>query len=83
MTKWNRDLPAIEKRKAEEAADQITAHIDRILADHEQRMIEVNKTIAAAYAERDAKIAELRATRDQRIAENIAAANAKIFANIQ
>ena len=65
MTNWNRDLPAIEKRKAKETADQINTYIDRILSDHEQRMIEVNKKIAAAYAERDAKIAAIRARRNQ------------------
>ena len=65
MTNWNRDLPAIEKRKAKETADQINTYIDRILSDHEQRMIEVNKKIEAAYAERDAKIAAIRARRNQ------------------
>jgi hypothetical protein len=64
MTEWNRDLPAIEKRKAQEAAERIDAYAARILADHEQRMIEVNKTIAEAYAKRDAEIAAIRARRN-------------------
>lgn len=65
MTEWNRDLPAIEKRKAEEASDRIDAYIERIQADIKQREIEYKKTIAEAYAKRDAEIAAIRARRNQ------------------
>jgi len=65
MTEWTRDLPAIEKIKAAQAEERIRAYADRILRDHEERMIEHRKVVAAAYAKRDAEIAAIRARRNQ------------------
>lgn len=62
---WNRDLPAIEKIKAKEAEQRISDYATRILAEHEQRMIEHRKVVAAAYAKRDAEIAAIRARRNK------------------
>ena len=65
MTQWTRDLPAIEKIKAEQANERIRAYADQILRDHEERMKEHRKVVAAAYAKRDAEIAAIRARRNQ------------------
>lgn len=65
MTEWNRDLPAIEKRKAQEAADRIDAYIERIQADIKQREIELEQRLAQIYAKRDAEIAAIRARRNK------------------
>lgn len=65
MTEWTRDLPAIEKIKAAQADERIRAYADQILKDHEERMKEHRKVVAAAYAKRDAEIAAIRARRNQ------------------
>lgn len=60
---WNRDLPAIEKRRDQERGDMIDAYIERILADQKQGAIALAERLAEIYAERDAKIAAIRAAR--------------------
>lgn len=65
MTKWNRDLPALEKIKEKQQKQRIHDYASRILADHDARMIEHRKIVAAAYAKRDAEIAAIRSRRNQ------------------
>jgi hypothetical protein len=65
MTIWNRDLPALEKIKEQQQEQRIYDYATRILADHDVRMIEHRKIVAAAYAKRDAEIAAIRSRRNQ------------------
>ena len=63
---WNRDLPALEKIKAEQQSQRIYDYATQILEEHEEREIERRKLVAAAYAKAAAEIAELRANRKAR-----------------
>ena len=65
MTIWNRDLPVLEKIKEKQQEQRIHDYASRILADHDARMIEHRKIVAAAYAKRDAEIAAIRSRRNQ------------------
>lgn len=64
--KWNRDLPAIEKRKEEQRRQWLEDYATQILEAHEERMVEHRKVVAAAYAKAAAEIAALRANRKVR-----------------
>ena len=65
MTTWNRDLPALEKIKEQKQEQRIHDYATQILSDHDARMIEHRKVVAAAYAKRDAEIASIRSRRNQ------------------
>lgn len=65
MTIWNRDLPVLEKIKEKQQEQRIHDYASLILADHDARMIEHRKIVAAAYAKRDAEIAAIRSRRNQ------------------